>query len=706
MPIANASSTTARRPLAGPLLAARLAWTASVILALLVALEALAAGYDRYREPCVAACAEDLLRPADLPALAAFGLSASDYAAARVALAAASALVFAGAGGLIFALRGHEPVALLVSAMLVCLGAANLVGDTGGPAARVVSFVAWGSLVAVLFLFPSGRFVPGWTRWAAWALITSELVYHFLPGGAREEGGPLGLLGLAAWLAIWVLGLGAQVYRYRRVATVVERQQTKWVVFGLAVVAGSYLLATLVGWGAPGLRVFGLTYASFALPLFTGLVLPILPVTLALAVLRRGLWAVDPLIRRTLVYGVLTALVALIYVAVVSYLGLLFRAAGSLAVSVIATVLVAALFQPLRERVQRAVSRLLYGERDDPNALLARLGARLEATLAPEAVLPTIVETLAQALRLPYAAVALDDGAVVAYPAGAGAPDPEELLRLPLVYQGRPLGALLVAPRAAGEPWSSADRRLLEATAGHAGVAVHGVRLMGELRRLNAELQHSREGLVLAREEERRRMRADLHDDLAPTLAALAMAAGKAGRTVRHDPDAAIRQMDELRDALRARVGDIRRLAHNLRPPALDELGLLGAVRERAASYAGGADSPEVWVEADEPLPALPAAVEVAAYRIVQEALANVARHSGARRCTVGLRAVGGWLELEVADDGRGVAVDARPGIGVRSMRERATELGGSLAIAGRSGGGTLLVARLPYEPDVVGEGL
>jgi two-component system NarL family sensor kinase len=227
-------------------------------------------------------------------------------------------------------------------------------------------------------------------------------------------------------------------------------------------------------------------------------------------------------------------------------------------------------------------------------------------------------------------------------------------------------------------------------------VAVHGVRLMAELRRLNGELQRSREGLVLAREEERRRLRADLHDDLGPTLAALAMAAGKAGRLVPRDPDAAVRQLDELRDALRARVGDIRALAYNLRPPALDDLGLLAAVRDRAANLSDAPGGLAVRVEADEPLPALPAAVEVAAYRIAQEALANVARHSGARRCTVRLRAADGLLILEVADDGAGVADGSRAGIGVRSMRERAAELGGTLAVGAAPGGGAVLRVSLP----------
>jgi len=164
------------------------------------------------------------------------------------------------------------------------------------------------------------------------------------------------------------------------------------------------------------------------------------------------------------------------------------------------------LVQPLRQRLQRGVNRLLYGERDEPYAVLSRLGRRLEGTLAPDAVLPAIVETVAGALKLPYAAIALREGECLAVVAAFGQPvgDP---LRLPLVYRHEAVGELLLAPRAPGEPFSPADRRLLDDLARQAGVAAHAVRL-------TADLQRSRERLVTLREEERRRLRRDPHDGL------------------------------------------------------------------------------------------------------------------------------------------------------------------------------------------------
>ena len=444
----------------------------------------------------------------------------------------------------------------------------------------------------------------------------------------------------------------------------------------------------------------------------------ILPLSLGAPILRYRLWDIDILINRALVYGALTACVVGLYVLVVGALGTLLQARGGLAASLAATGLVAVLFQPLRERLQRGANRLLYGERDEPYAVLARLGRRLEGTLAPEAVLPTVVATVREALKLPYAAIALGEGADGAIAAAAGAPDQRpgapDPLRLPLVHRGEPVGQLLLAPRAPGEPLTTADRRLLDDLAHQAGAAVHAVRL-------TADLQRARERLVLAREEERRRLRGDLHDDLAPALAALALTAATASDLIDTDPAGAKGLVAELHRAIRATVGDIRRLVYDLRPPTLDELGLVAAVRERAAQVdgarrvgpgGGGADDPpglRVAVAAPECLPPLPAAVEVAAYRIVQEALMNVVRHARARTCTIllaltedtaGVRR----LEVDVVDDGVGLPAGYRAGVGLRSMRERAAELGGACTVEQGVAGGTHVAAWLPV-PAGDGEG-
>ena len=217
-----------------------------------------------------------------------------------------------------------------------------------------------------------------------------------------------------------------------------------------------------------------------------------------------------------------------IYVVAVGGLGVLFQARGNLSISLLATGLVAVLFQPLRGRLQRDVNRLMYGERDDPYAVTSRLGRRLEAALAPESVLSTIAETVAQALKLPYAAILLKEGEGFRSAAAYGSPrgEPETL---PLVYQREEIGRLVLSPRSPGESFSDADRRLLEDLARQAEVAVHAVRL-------TADLQRSRERLVATREEERRRLRRDLHDGLGAQLAGLNVQAGTLRRLIPQDP--------------------------------------------------------------------------------------------------------------------------------------------------------------------------
>ena len=307
--------------------------------------------------------------------------------------------------------------------------------------------------------------------------------------------------------------------------------------------------------------------------LMFGWVLIALPTAIGISVLRYRLYDIDLVINRTLVYGTLTAGVVGVYVFVVGYLGAVFRTGGNLGISLVATGIVAVLFAPLRDRVQRAANRLMYGERDEPYAVVSRLGERLESTLAPDAVLPAIATTVREALKLPYAAVALSRGDSSEVAASSGEP-PADLLRLPLSYQGETVGELLLAPRAPGEEFSTADRRLLGDLAHHAGVAVHGVRVMDDLRR-------SRERLVLAREEERRRLRRDLHDELAPTLAALGLTAATVGELIPAGPKKALALNAELQAEIRSTVGEVRRLVYDLRPPTLDELGLAEAVRQR-----------------------------------------------------------------------------------------------------------------------------
>jgi signal transduction histidine kinase len=427
-----------------------------------------------------------------------------------------------------------------------------------------------------------------------------------------------------------------------------------------------------------------------------------LPVSMAMAVLRYRLWGVEPIVRRALVYSTWTLSVAAIYGFVVGALSLLFRTTGNALIALVATGVSAILFQPLRDRLQRAIGRLLYGERDAPYVAMARLGQRLEDTLTPETVLPTLVETIAQALRLPYVAIALqqDDVLVLAasYPSDPTTQPEAAGEAFNLTHQGAMIGQLQVQLRAPEEPLTEQDRRLLADLARQASAALHGLRLQRELQRTINELGQSRERLVLAREEERRRLRRDLHDGIGPTLASLVQRIDRVRVLIPNDPTGADAALVELKAIARTAVADIRGLVYALRPPVLDELGLVGALRQHAESYAFGPLA--VRIDAPEPPLALSAAVEVASYRIVLEALTNVARHAQANTCQVRIvlepHAHGGVLELEILDDGIGIPADRTIGVGLTAIAERVAELGGTLMIGQNQPCGTRVYAWLP----------
>ncbi|HET7479898.1 MAG TPA: histidine kinase [Rubrobacteraceae bacterium] len=557
----------------------------------------------------------------------------------------------------------------------------------------------------MLLLFPDGR-LPS-PRWRPVAWSAGLGIAGFVLGSATEAGpledfpqianpygfdspvlGAVGLAGALVAGGSMVASVISLIVRMRRAGSK-QRQQIKWLAYGGAVVVGTIFVGGVISIWKGDFGIAVIAIALLGLPIFTGI-----------AIVKHRLYDIDLIINRTLVYGALTASVVGMYVFVVGYLGVLFQTGGNFFVSLLATGIVAILFQPLRDRLQRAVNHLMYGERDDPYNVLSRLGQRLETVLAPDAVLPTIAETVREALKLPYAAVTLPRDGRFEVSAASGEP-PAEPLRLPLSYQGETVGELLLAPRALGEEFSAADRRLLNDLAHHAGVAVHGVRVMADLRR-------SRERLVLAREEERRRLRRDLHDELAPTLAALGLAAATVGELIPADPKKAAALNAELQSEIRSTVGEVRRLVYDLRPPTLDELGLAEAIRQRAARYNASEESGGLQITVESPglPPELPAAVEVAAYRIVQEALMNVVRHAEASSCAIRLacpedRA----LEVEVTDNGVGLPESPEFGVGLRSMRERAAELGGSCVAENAAPAGTRVFARLPLaEPAVRSE--
>lgn len=553
-----------------------------------------------------------------------------------------------------------------------------------------------------LLLFPDGRLPSRRWRpvaWTAGAGIALASLGAFAPGNVENFSleNPYAVTGTAGRAIEIVASAGvvvviasaaasatALIVRFRR-ATGAERQQLKWIAYAAALI-GIAFPVTFAFWNVAG---------EWAAP-FQAAALIALPICAGIAILRYRLYDIDLLVNRTLVYGALTAGVVGVYAGTVELVSMASQHQAGLWASAAATTVVIVLVQPLRSQLQRRVNSLMYGDRDDPYSAISRLGQRLQTTLAPEAVPRTVVETVAQALHIPFVAIELERGGVFESTASYGHPTSDRPLKLPLVHQGETLGALILAHRAPREKFSTRDQRLLHDLARQTGIAVHAVRL-------TAELQQSRQRLVSAREEERRRIRRDLHDGLGPTLAGITLNLGAARNLLRSDPARAEELFDRLQAEAQAALADIRHLVYELRPPALDELGLVGALREQAAQLGSregtdaGSWSPQLRVSVDAPdeLPPLPAAVEVAGYRIALEALTNAARHAEARTCTIRI-ATNGALELEITDDGRGLDPAHPVGVGLTSMRERAEELGGTCTVEVVPTGGTRVHASLP----------
>jgi signal transduction histidine kinase len=549
-----------------------------------------------------------------------------------------------------------------------------------------LTVTAVSGLFILPLVFPDGRFVPRWTALVALYVVASFTLLWDNPGFLDSPA-----VEVVSTILFAAILIGAPIYRYRRVSTPEQRRQTRVVMLGFVIGLPAFFIGDALMRNIDS-SPLGIAFLfGFMFLIQVGFNAPFLAV--GLAILNHRLFDIDVILSRTLVWLAMTLGVIGAYIGIVLGIGSLLDSERNLLLSLLATGLVAVAFQPMRARVQRAVDRFVFGERDDPYAVLSRIGHRIEDTLSGGDLLPQIVRTTADALRLPYVALFLDRAGGPELVAATGTVSPATL-RLPLTYQGQPLGSLEVAQRSPGETFSAADRRLLEDLARQIGIAAHTVTLADEL-------QRSREEIINSREEERRRLRRDLHDGLGAQLAALIMQAGAIRSQVRHDPEAAERDLRELRDELKTAVDDVRRLVHGLRPPALDELGLAGALRarlDRLHARAGEGDGLAIRFDANEPLPSLPAAVEVATMHIVDEAVTNVVRHANARKLLVAIAHDHDTLVVTIEDDGTGFDLTAiTPGIGLQSMRERARELGGTWSMTPREeGSGCRITVRLP----------
>ena len=578
---------------------------------------------------------------------------------------------------------------------------APLLADAGAPttAQRVIgtlTLAAWPWSIGLflplaLLYFPTGRLLsPRW-RWAAIGIIVTAPLFVLEMVGSGDTiapGLPRGYLAISSYdelrplwtatelrnLVAFLLAITCLLIRYRR-ADEMGRRQLLWL-----------LLASVIA------VLFVTPWAFIAgTPILVLLAIPLIPASVAVAIVRYQLLDIRLVVSRALTWALLSLVAIGAYAALVALLDSLI--ASQVGRSAAVTVFVALIIAPVLPRLQHLVDRALYGDRNDPARVASRVGEQLSAGL------PGVVAAIRSALRLPYAALIVDNTIVAE---DGTPPDADALLAaaphtvesravvpLDLEYGGQVVGSLEVGVRSGESTLSSADRNVLALVAVPLAVAVHATRLSNEL-------QSSREKLVSAREEERRRIRRDLHDGLGPTLTGIAFTADAAANTVTTDAARAHELLATLRADTRTAISDIRRLVDDLRPPALDELGLVGALRQRADQLSFRADGAFIQVEVSaDGLPVLPAALEVAAYRIATEALTNVVRHSRATSAVLALRC-GADLEIEVSDDGPPNGA-WRPGVGLHAMRERAAELGGKFE-AGPTPRGGVVHASFPLE--------
>ena len=668
----------------GQLTMVRVVWLILATLCTSLFLTALPVHYRQLLDKCVGIqCVYYQLSPNAMFALQSAGITPGFYAAYITALTVATTLAYIGIAFFLFFRRSNEWMALLASLWLVTFGTMNETTlalaysqPVLEPLVVLLDQLGWAILLPLfLFTFPNGRFVPHWTLWIYIVYITSGLVGILTNLVNTNQGNSNSTFIWVVWFTTQLMGVVSQIYRYRRDSNPTQRQQTKWMVTSLVTTVLILALHSIFNPPAHLAKLVEITVLSVAFL--------VVPLSLGFSILRYHLWDIDLIINRALIWGTLSGMVLGSYVLVVGLLGSLFQSYGSFIPSLIATALIAVIFHPFRQRVQRGINRLMYGERDEPYRVLSRLGRRLEATLATESILSTIVETVAHTLKLPYVAITLKEGHVFRLTTAVGDPINSPLV-FPLTYQGETNGQLICGPRAEGEPFNAEEVRLLEDIASQAGVALHAVRL-------NTDLQRSRQRLVLAREEERRRIRRDLHDGLGPLLASQTLKIGSARSLIEREPETARKMLEQIEQENTVALNDIRHLVYNLRPPALDELGLLRAVQQDASRHPGL----EVTFDVPDDLLELSAAVEAAAYRIVQEALANIIRHARANRVTVCIK-TGAELVISVMDDGVGLPKNYEPGVGLLSMRERAEELGGTFDIQSIPKCGTRIEVILP----------
>lgn len=554
-------------------------------------------------------------------------------------------------------------------------------------------------LPLVLVLYPTGRLMTG--RWRVVSIVAITMscalpvLLLFAPVTVLTADGfelPMDtgmpelpiprdvfvpLLTAARSVTLLSLPLAVTVtFARQRRATGRERTQLRWLVWAavMCLVMSGIALWLHNGW-----------VVTVALML----ALAVTGASIAIGILDPEVRDVDALMGGTIVWATVAGTVIALDLLLVTVLdAVLGERLDERDTTLILLLVAVAIYAPVRGRITGLVHRLAVGRRGDRYAVVSELAAQLEESGDVRAQLPALASAVASAFKLDYVQVEVfgHGGGTIVATYGVR---PRDTREVPIRYGEEEVGRLELPARGVRSMLSKRDQALLFDIVRQAAMAVRSARLA-------ADLQLSREQLVLAREEDRRRIRRDLHDGLGPVLGGVAMRLDAAGNTLDRDPETTRRLVAQSRQDVTDALADVRRLVQGLRPPALDDLGLLAALDQQAERLSSADLAVDV---AAEELGPLSAAVEVAAYRIASEALTNAARHARAEHATV--RLVGGphSLLVEVADDGAGIAPDVVAGVGLRSIRERAAELGGRTEVACPDGGGTRVRAWLPTTP-------
>jgi signal transduction histidine kinase len=629
-----------------------------------------------------------------------------------------AALAFASVGAVIASRRPDNTIGWLFLGIGASFGLSSIGGALTDTSAFRSTAWQWGTwlqtwswvfgwvamVTYLLLLFPDGH--PPSARWrpAVWlagaAIVLMIVMGMFDPtaGGTAGYRSPF-VATLPLWFInffqLWATVLGfsmivvcavAVVKRYRR-STGDGRLQMK--VFVYAAIATVLL--------TPARTV--LDRHSAILLVLGFLSIPILPVAVGIAILRYRLYEIDVVINKTVVYASLAAFITAVYVAIVVGIGTAIGQGSqpNLALSILATAVVALAFQPVRQRVQKLANRLVYGTRATPYEVLSEFSSRVATAAEAEEQLPRMARTLAEGTGATNAVVSL--GAEGNLRPAAWWPDDtaaQDLsgeaatLSLPVLHHGEQLGAIALT-KPAGERLTPAEERLARDLASQAGLVLHNLRLTDELRARVEELRSSRRRLVAAQDAARRRLERNIHDGAQQQLVALSVKTNLARQLATREVGKAASLIDGLRTEARRAMQDLDELASGLVPTALTELGLVEALRAQAARAAVPAS-----VDAADDLRA-PADVATAIYFCVLEALQNVAKYANASHAVVRLARREHEVEFEVADDGGGFdAGSTSYGTGLKGMADRLAAMGGTLDVRSARGMGTTITGRVP----------